>query len=215
MKALKLTEDQRRTVATGLVHIGWWGALGLTITDIAIVQADPAGRAARSMGIIIVLLIGVAIAASSARSRMRLADTIAAVFETGMQAAGSEPRRTCVMEADLEGVIQWVENADVIGWSRNALLGHKIVDLMPERFRPVHDSNVAALMASDNGREIGPTLTLSMLSQDGQEIVVQKVLSRIGHETLMATISAVPTADDMPAQRMGAAARAWRPNVSA
>lgn len=215
MKATKLTEDQRRTAAVALVHIGWWGALTLTFLDIAVIQTDPTSRAARSMGIVIVLLIGIAIAASSARSRMRLGDTIAAVFETGMQAAGAEPRRTCVMEASLEGVIQWVENADVIGWTRSALIGHRIQDLLPERFRAAHETNVAALLASDNGREIGPTLTLSMLTQEGQEVVVQKMLSRIGHQTLMATITAVPTAEDMPSQRMGAAARAWRQDVSA
>ena len=191
-----MTEQQRRAAATWLTYIGWWGAFILLLIDEIAVNADPNSRVARGMGILIVLLIGVAIAAGAARGRMRLTDTITSVFEAGMNIA-EEPRRTCVMETDTKGIIQWAENPDVIGWQRNALIGHDLRDLLPERMRVVHDANVMQLMNSSNGRDVGPTLTLSMLTQGGQEITVQKVLARLG-TAFIATITLVPSAAPRP-----------------
>jgi len=192
-----MTEQQRRAAATWLTYIGWWGAFVLLLIDEIAVNADPNSRVARGMGILIVLLIGVAIAAGAARGRMRLTDTITSVFEAGLNAV-EEPRRTCVMETDTKGIIQWVENADVIGWQRNALIGHDLRDLLPERMRVVHDANVMQLMNSNSGREIGPTLTLALLTQGGQEITVQKMLSRLG-TAFIATVTLMP-GDSTPRQ---------------
>lgn len=85
---VELSENTRRRVAATLAHGGWWGALLLTGMHVSTLGPDTP----RSFGVVIVLFIGVAIAASLARSRMRLTDTITAVFQTGLEVSRQDVR---------------------------------------------------------------------------------------------------------------------------
>lgn len=76
-----IKEEHRRVGALILAHTGWWGAL--VGTALRVFNVIP-----QQYGVVIVLLIGVGVAAGLSLSRMRLATTIREVFK-----AGSEYRR--------------------------------------------------------------------------------------------------------------------------
>jgi hypothetical protein len=64
-------------MAFWLCQVGWWGALIMTLFDTL-------GYLPRAAGVLIVMFIGIAIAAGQARSRMRLTDVIVGVFQVGI-----------------------------------------------------------------------------------------------------------------------------------
>lgn len=80
-------EAFRRMLAAGLVMGGWFGSLSLGVW--AVVSFDPnEGKfAPQWVGLGYIFLIGVAVAASTARSRMRMTDTIVSAFKTGQKIA--------------------------------------------------------------------------------------------------------------------------------
>lgn len=79
-------ERYRRLVALVLQWGGWLYAIFILVW--ATTQYDPAeGRfAPQWVGLSFILSIGIAIAGTTARSRMRLSDTIVDAFRTGMEA---------------------------------------------------------------------------------------------------------------------------------
>lgn len=80
---IELAEDDRRKATLGLAWAGWVGTGVLVI--LRATELVP-----MAWGSVAILTIGVAIAASLARSRMRLTDTIVGVFEVGVNAANDE-----------------------------------------------------------------------------------------------------------------------------
>lgn len=84
-------ERTRRAVASALQWGGWGGSLFLLIWGT--INYDPAeGKFAPAwLSLGFIFLIGVAIAGTTARSRMRITDTIVQAFEAGYDA--SEDRR--------------------------------------------------------------------------------------------------------------------------
>lgn len=77
---VEIDEVSRRRTAL-ILSVGGW------CTAFVLVVLDTAGILPRtSVGVVIVFIIGVAIAASQARSRMLLADTIVKTFQAGTDA---------------------------------------------------------------------------------------------------------------------------------
>lgn len=168
-----LAETHRRGLTLALAHVGWWGAFLFTVLAVR-------GDVSRPIGTIVIMFVGIAIAASLSLSRMRLTDTITSVFEAGLSAAvvlqTSIDARTCVIETDQLGVIDAVENPGAIGWDSGALYGHPIVGL-------IGDSAGRAALA----RRIGPasaisgrTMTLPILTSGGTSSTMRVTVSRVG-----------------------------------
>lgn len=186
-----ITEDQRRTATTVLTYVGWWGALLLTIWDVGF-------EGPRDLGIIIVFLIGVAIAASSARSRMKLAATITRVFEAGLSTSlvlqANIVRRTCVIELDGTGKIISAENPDLIAWPRGILHGKSAEELIPDRY--LREYNALLRNYQDNGATpfVGPNQIVPVLASDhSTEKLMRLSVARVGG-LFVATL--VPVSDD-------------------
>jgi hypothetical protein len=84
-----IPEGLRRALASVIQWGGWLGTLGLFLW--ATFKYDPTeGRfAPQWVGFAFIFLIGLAIAGTTARSRMRLTDAIIHAFRTGMLTASS------------------------------------------------------------------------------------------------------------------------------
>lgn len=96
-------EEHIRRGTIALMYGAWTAAIvlaGLQVTGIV---------APGVLGILIVILIGVAIAAGQARVRHKLADSIVAAFETG--AAESERHRSDLIAADVREAVAHVQAA--------------------------------------------------------------------------------------------------------
>jgi hypothetical protein len=80
-------ESLRRALAVVAMMGGWAAALG--IFAYATLEFDPnhGDFAPQWVGFTFILCIGIAIAGSSARARMRLSDTIVQAFKAGLKAA--------------------------------------------------------------------------------------------------------------------------------
>lgn len=78
-------EDFRRKASLIICWGAWAGAFVLTTSIVF-------GVTSRQYGTLVVLLIGIGVTSSLIRSRYRLADTIAQVFETGIR-LGEEQER--------------------------------------------------------------------------------------------------------------------------
>lgn len=204
-----MDEDARFQVYRIGAHGSWWGALILTVIltvmNLSANPLEPPNTFQRIAGIFIVFLIGVGIALGSALARMRLADTIADVFETGLKVATvlqtNVTASACMVETDHEGIIQSVEHAEVIGWRRDSLIGRNVDILVPDRFLRQHQENFKRFSNGDNGRMAGTTINMPCLSEAGQELGIRLSIARLG-ETLLGTL--VPekiTKDDYEVQR--------------
>ena len=75
-------EECRHRLALVLVWVGWLGALACVIFRITEENINDQPW----VGVLAVLLIGIAIAASAALGRMRLQDTMSRVFAAGLHA---------------------------------------------------------------------------------------------------------------------------------
>lgn len=88
---MNINEDFRYKVYRIGAHASWWGAFAWTsiLTWVNLTRPATAlpNTFQRVSGLFIILLMGVAIALGSALARMRLAKTIARVFEVGVSVA--------------------------------------------------------------------------------------------------------------------------------
>ena len=88
MKRIAESDDFRFQLYRIGAHVAWWGAFAWTValTTVNLGRGELAPRTAfqTSSPIVIILLIGIAIALGNALSRMRLAKTIAEVFNLGL-----------------------------------------------------------------------------------------------------------------------------------
>lgn len=85
------TERLRRAAALILMWTGWLGALAVFAYATENFDPNHGNFAPQWVGFAFIGCIGVAIAGSTARSRMRLSDTIVAAFKAGFDA--SEDRK--------------------------------------------------------------------------------------------------------------------------
>lgn len=105
MMAAKRTAEDFRYLAYRLgAHLAWWAAFGWTVALTIVNLSRPVTALPnlfqRVSGLFIILLMGVAIALGSALARMRLAKTIAKVFETGVGVAalGARDRQEQIIQ---------------------------------------------------------------------------------------------------------------------
>lgn len=95
-------EDQTRRATLITMYGAWAVSIGLTV--LRAVDELP-----QQYGVVIVVFIGVAIAAGQARTRHKLADSIVAAFETG--ARESERNRGDIIAADVREAVEHVQAA--------------------------------------------------------------------------------------------------------
>lgn len=102
---MKRTGEDARYVLYRLgAHLAWWSAFAwlavLTYVNLTRPAMALPNVFQRISGLFIILLMGIAIALGSALSRMRLARTIAKVFETGVGVAslGAKDRQEQIIQ---------------------------------------------------------------------------------------------------------------------
>lgn len=121
---IDISEQGRRGIALGLAVGGWLSALVVAILDVAGIFAQ------HPAGVVVILLVGISIAASLSRTRMRMTDTITGVFRVGLEA--SRARKDidyCTIAFDRDGRVVSVSNGNVIGPGYKAIIGENIKDL--------------------------------------------------------------------------------------
>lgn len=179
------------------MHGGWWTALILTALRTTDVWRPATG------GVVIVFLIGVAIAAGGARSRMRLSDTITQVFQTGLTAAVALQTNVvttaCIVEADLEGNIRTIEHPEVIGWENGDLEDRPFEDLVPDRFLRLHLATLKQLREDSSeglrqGRTAGVTLNMPIVGEDKTEAPIRMTVARLGERLVISLVPASSSA---------------------
>lgn len=120
-----LSEDTQRHA----VQIIAWGSWATATVLVYLRMTD---RIPINSTLAIVILIGAAIAAGQALSRMKLADTITGVFHAGMASAVAVIADTCVIHLENgDRHIKSAAHAEVIGWGSESLHGTSTVDLFP------------------------------------------------------------------------------------
>lgn len=105
MMAAKRTAEDVRYLAYRIgAHLAWWSAFAWTAILTYVNLSHPVtalpNTFQRISGLFILLLMGIAIALGSALARMRLAKTIAKVFETGVGVAalGARDRQEQIIQ---------------------------------------------------------------------------------------------------------------------
>jgi len=122
------------------------------------------------------------------RSHRRKADLLAARFRDLLDAAPD-----AIVIVDARGTITLVnaQTESVFGYPRDALLGHPVEMLMPERMRHSHHLHRRQYFAAPRTRAMGANLELYGLRRDGTEFPVEISLSPLGGEDGLLTISAI------------------------
>jgi hypothetical protein len=187
-----VTEERRRTATLILMWGGWIGAGIVTLLRLGTVNDRRDGvMLGPEWGSVIVLLTGIGVAATLARSRMRLTQIITGVFEAGLKAAANDRgKRAALIEVNLDGKITSTENAQVIHWNTAVLKGQPLELLIPERFRDANREWFAKVRDTGESALLGPTLHAPVLGQDGVEYPTQISMIKFGDE-IIATLSPV------------------------
>lgn len=184
-----ISEDVRRTVSLWLAWVMWTTTVVLVI--LRVLEITPTRFTGLSL-----LTTGVAVAASLSRGRMRLADTIAETFETGLKVATvlqtNVTTAACMIETDLDGEIQTVEHPEVIGWSRDDLIGQNLNILIPDRFLRQHAEGFKRFRETGQTRVAGATLNVPTLDSEGKERGMRLTVARLG-DTFLGTLVPVDT----------------------
>jgi PAS domain S-box-containing protein len=106
-----------------------------------------------------------------------------------------------VVITDERGGLQLInrQTEALFGWSRQAVLGHSVEMLLPERFRRVHRFHRSGYAAKPHLRPMGTGLDLFGLRRDGTEFPIEISLSpiSIGSKSLV-----LATIRDVTAQRL-------------
>lgn len=145
-----VSNDYRKTLI--LAHVGWWGT-GL----LALLRAFELIPLA--FGSFALLTLGMAVAASLALSRMRLAQTISQVFQVGLQSAITLSANvftdTCIMAVDGKGNVESVDHADAIGWEQDEIVGRELRALLAPRSHGVRVLRAGTSMTSPMVNQAG------------------------------------------------------------
>lgn len=100
----KFSQDARYRVARIAAHGGWWGAFLALVINISLGGTRPVGDAPPWLGLIVIVLIGIAIAAGQTLGRMRITAAITRAFDVGYSisesesAAGARKRQDEILE---------------------------------------------------------------------------------------------------------------------
>ena len=90
------------------------------------------------------------------------------------------------------GIVQANSRADLLfGWPAGGLVGRRVDDLMPERFRPAHAGHMAAYFLDPQPRPMGRGLELQGVRRDGHEFSVDITLSAVETTAGMQTLAVV------------------------
>lgn len=204
MSKINITEETRHKIALTLANVGWVGAVLwatlLTYLNLTHPPTTAPMPIQRVSGILIILLMGVGIAACSSLSRMRLSKTISKVFETGLTAAvaihNSAGNRsgtpTCTVQCSLEGTIKSVEHGEVIGWPNGdgrALVGLTLDHIIPQEFLRVNNAALEQYRAASTSYEsaVVVTFNLPLVGSDGVSRPMRLTIARLG-DTLVKSI---------------------------
>ncbi len=98
-----------------------------------------------------------------------------AVFESAIHAI--------VMVNDRGRIAEWPPQAELLcGWSRDEIIGQPVSRIMPSRFRKMHKSMMADVLAGKRGRNFGKRIETTILYRDEFEVPVELAvaLTRIG-----------------------------------
>lgn len=188
--SMRLPEEHRDRLTLGLAAIGWVGALAFTILS---VTAPPE----RPVGTVVICFTGLAIAATLARSRMRMTQTITRVFEAGLSAsvalqANMQTDVPCVVETNTAGLVLAAENTEFVGWPSGGLVGKQLVDLVGDERSRLEVKNRLNLFDGDgfDSRVISPSMALMFLDQDSCGRPMRMSIARLG-DVLIATLTPV------------------------
>jgi hypothetical protein len=144
-------------------------------------------------GSVSVLFIGAGIASSVALSRMSLATTITDAFTAGLRAASAPREQTaCVVEVSELGVIERVENPEVIHWDKGELEGLPLDAIIPPRFRAAHREGFERYRETGEAHVAGHSLAVPVLGHYGNEYAMRLTISRVGSKF---TGNLVPTTE--------------------
>lgn len=168
--------DYKRTLV--LAHIGWWSTFGV----VALRAFDILPQ---SLGLLAVLTLGWGVAASLALSRMRLASTITAVFQVGLQSAiglsANVFTDTCIMMLDGDGKVEAVDHADAIGWETGELMGKELRMLLSPRSHGIRvlrpGTSMTSPMQNQKGETFDARLSFAALEEDTLIVTVSPVIA--------------------------------------
>ena len=84
-----------------------------------------------------------------------------------------------VVAADSDGGIVYVNRAAeaMLGWPTGTLVGHTLVELVPERMRPEHSAGFGRYVKTREARLIGRPVRVPALCHSGQELDVELTLA--------------------------------------
>jgi len=183
MRSLFSDETRYRNILV-LAHVGWWGT-------VALVGFRTMGLLPQSTGSLALLTLGLGVTASLSLSRLRLADTITAVFQTGLKAAtalqANLQTTAAVVEVSLEGKIVQVEHAEALHWSREGLMDQPLDILIPDRFLRAHHAAFEEFRGADESHVAGATLNIPIRGENGTEWPMRLSLTRLG-ESFIGTV---------------------------
>jgi PAS domain S-box-containing protein len=184
---IKYIRDNWETITAVMAWFSWLGSFVLTVY----VTTLPLTHPNRQYGILIIFWIGVAIASGLSLGRHKLARTIGATFDAGLKAATALQANVmapaAVVEVDFDGKIVTVEHSEVIGWTRGNLHGRQLEELIPDRFLRSHRNGFARFKESGDSRVAGATLSVPVLTQNGEEMPVRLTVARLG-DTFVGTL---------------------------
>jgi PAS domain S-box-containing protein len=91
--------------------------------------------------------------------------------------------RDAVVATDEEGTIRYVNNAaeDLLGWSRGALVGRPVFDLVPDSLTAAVGDDYGAFVRSQASNFVGRPLDVDIKRADGTDVRTELVISIFDH----------------------------------
>lgn len=114
-------------------------------------------------------------------------------LETATHGRGNRTREKAILQAALDAiviigaeqyVVEWNPAAEsIFGWSRDEAVGQTLADLIiPERFREAHRAGMVRYLTTGQGSILKQRLELPALRKDGEEILVELIVTDIRTE---------------------------------
>jgi PAS domain S-box-containing protein len=96
-------------------------------------------------------------------------------FPPGLSSLLADQLNDAILVIDSSGHIVYSNRASaaVLGWDRADLVGRPLVEIIPERFRNLHNAGFARFLAVGDGPFIGHPVRLPAQRPDGSEVTVE------------------------------------------